>query len=1229
MSVLEDLTEEELYLYALLQDEAGLDQAEFSWTDMDNDDMCWRAWAFQWSWWRNPHHKQIDQCARSVGKSLSIKARAFAFPFIHSGGEMVITAPEGVHLDAITDVVETSYANTRLGREMLLKGRTGVKHRPFHMNFQNGARIMGRIPQRDGKGVKGIHPIWLEMDEAQDYPDKGWVELLETLKRGFEGARWRAHGVTRGVRDYFYKFTQNDSGWSINRKTAMHRPTWTDEERQDKIQEYGSRDHPDYRRNVLGLHGDATNPLFVLHRLMACCDDNLEEPYNNHEYTKLRITNELVLEMDDDILPLLDFPASHLNYTTTWIGMDVGYCLSDDHEILTQRGWLVAEDLREGDWCLGINPDTKKSEWQLVSGVYREHFDSIPMVSIDGQSFSTLATPHHKWFVKSESGDWRWKQTRTLNTKDCIPLTVPRGDLPIVSSYDDDFVELVAWYWTEGSYKDGSVTLSQSYLKHPEYVDRIDGLLNRLYGGGGPLLFGPQKDEAKRSHSYQWSRRERTDGINEGMVYYHLPAHTAKDLLECVLGKEKIVSFDFLRSLTMVQLDLFIETSVDADGWRTQSGARKIEQHSEGRIKSFEYACALAGYATSTNYDSDRSRYHLSILKSDTVRPIKAAQFPRETAQAMSVDMVDYSGWIWCPTVTHGNWLARRNGSVYYTGNTNDPSEILVFAEVVDKKVNKDATILKLVARIQLERINNPNQVAAIMWLIDFYKPKAFAMDKMQPVSEPVLTPDGWVPIGQLSVGDYVVGSDGKRTLVTGVFPQVDKRVVELEFSDGANTRCGPEHLWTAEVRRRGRVYAGGNTFTAEQLKLLKQEGWSVSIPLVKPIEGCESALPVPPYVLGALLGDGNIRSDSIRFSSVDDEILTRVERELPDGHVLKFVDRCDYSLTGPDDPVRSDNGRFVGGSNEVLESLRGTGLAGKLAHEKFIPDAYLEGSVEQRVDLLRGLMDTDGYSDDSGHVGFCTSSEELIDGIRTLVWGLGGTASKRRNAVFVNGSQFRDQFKSTINLPVEINPFFLNRKAVNAGKRIPKRWLREVRQVDEEQSVCIRVEASDHLYVTKDFVVTHNTGVGLPLFQDIQAAAEANPNLRMFVDAIKGYNFSEKILVDFDSTIEVDEFRGDAVKEAGLYRNVLEYSSDKLRWLVDTKRLRLPWDTELIGEYQGQTYTYDKSVMDMYGRRKVFSKGNFHALDASRMAALGWAQHSIEAVTKEESWEPVRSILL
>lgn len=327
MAVIEDLSDEECYLWAILQDTSGLDQAEFTWFDESSDDGCWRAWPFQWSWYRSVDPLQIDQCARSVGKSLSIKMRMCAFPLLHPGQEAVVTAPELVHLHPITGLIETQIMATRLLRELLPKGRNrGITHRPFQVDFLNGARIIGRIPQRDGKGVKGLHPIWLELDEAQDYPEAGWTELVETLKRGYNGAVWRAHGVTRGVRDHFYKFTQDESGWTVHRYTAMHRPNWTDQERKEKIEQYGSKDHPDYRRNVLGAHGDATNPLFVLHRLMKCVDSDQMSEYNTDEYFYRRINDEMLRDMGSDIDMMLDFPQNHHGpYKNFWIGMDVGY----------------------------------------------------------------------------------------------------------------------------------------------------------------------------------------------------------------------------------------------------------------------------------------------------------------------------------------------------------------------------------------------------------------------------------------------------------------------------------------------------------------------------------------------------------------------------------------------------------------------------------------------------------------------------------------------------------------------------------------------------------------------------------------------------------------------------------------------------------------------------------------------------------------------------------------
>lgn len=323
-AIYENLTEAECYLYALTQDESGLDLAEFCVVDDTQEDGCFRAWPFQVAWWRTNLPKTIDAGARSIGKSKSIQLKAFAFPFIHPGDEMVVTAPEAIHLQAVTDNIEILYTRNKIARE-LLQGQ--IKHRPFHINFSNGARLMGRIPHRDGAGVKGVHPIWLEHDEAQDYGEAGWKEITPTVKE-HPRAQWRTHGVTRGVGDTFDdKISGKDTTWHITRLPAMYRPTWNAQKRAEAIEEYGGYDSPDYRRNILGLPGDGNSPMFVLHRIMQCVDSDAESNYNKNEYYQELIDEAMVREVES-IEDIIEIPSTHSQYKKVWIGMDLGWTLA-------------------------------------------------------------------------------------------------------------------------------------------------------------------------------------------------------------------------------------------------------------------------------------------------------------------------------------------------------------------------------------------------------------------------------------------------------------------------------------------------------------------------------------------------------------------------------------------------------------------------------------------------------------------------------------------------------------------------------------------------------------------------------------------------------------------------------------------------------------------------------------------------------------------------------------
>lgn len=333
-------TEDELYLFALLTDPAGIDLAEFAWIDEmpGKTDPCFRAWDFQWEWYRDEAQYQIDQASRTLGKSVGIAMRACVHPFVFPGQERLITAPELNHLRPVTDAIEKYIKSVWFLREMAPKDRhMGIARQPqWQIRFLNGAEIRSRLPNKDGKGVKGQHPVVIELDEGQDYPEAGYDEILECLKE-VVGAQFRIHGVPKGLRDRFWKWsTGRDPSlpFKVHRKMAMQRPTWNDFERKRKIALYDSRLNPNYRRNLYGEHGDAQSPLFVLARLMSCVDQDDGSDYNTSVYTALSITDEDIAALRDpgsddvswiDDLIDAEIPRSHLSgYSAYWGGADIG-----------------------------------------------------------------------------------------------------------------------------------------------------------------------------------------------------------------------------------------------------------------------------------------------------------------------------------------------------------------------------------------------------------------------------------------------------------------------------------------------------------------------------------------------------------------------------------------------------------------------------------------------------------------------------------------------------------------------------------------------------------------------------------------------------------------------------------------------------------------------------------------------------------------------------------------
>jgi len=316
-----------------------------------------------------------------------------------------------------------------------------------------------------------------------------------------------------------------------------------------------------------------------------------------------------------------------------------------------------------------------------------------------------------------------------------------------------------------------------------------------------------------------------------------------------------------------------------------------------------------------------------------------------------------------------------------------------------------------------------------------------------QPVSEPVLTPDGFVPMGTLKVGDTVVGSDGQPTLVTGVFPLGTQQVFEVKFRDGGSTRATAEHLW--EVQSDNQRCLGGSS-VVHTFELATRKGGH-SVPTVQPIPGKLLPLPIDPYVLGAILGDGSFSKKRTHLWDFTGEVASNIRKS--HYKVAGKGIRGHYSIPG------------------ILAEVRGLGLMGKKSRDKFVPDMYLRATIRQRLSMLRGLMDTDGTTSDT-RASYATTSPHLRDNVVELVRSLGGLTS-----VSTTNTPFGPAWDVYLyDLP--FNPFRMPSKAhkyAPSGNTHPRRVV-SVELVGEEEVQCISVGAPNNLYVTKDYIVTHNS---------------------------------------------------------------------------------------------------------------------------------------------------------
>ena len=362
---------------------------------------------------------------------------------------------------------------------------------------------------------------------------------------------------------------------------------------------------------------------------------------------------------------------------------------------------------------------------------------------------------------------------------------------------------------------------------------------------------------------------------------------------------------------------------------------------------------------------------------------------------------------------------------------------------------------------------------------------------KAQPNSTLIPTLNGYKKLGDIKVGDKILDRFGKETTVLGVFPQGNIEKYKITFSDQRVSYCNDEHIWSCYTSK-------GNlkNFTVkEMLKMGIKIGnnYRFRIPISNPIEYSTKSFPIDPYVMGVFLGDGCCLETALTLSSEDIEIVEEVNKLINSVEYYSSTDK-NYNYyfykTLNSKHLKGQRCRiltkefFKGFENEVLQ----------YSYNKKIPEIYKYGSINQRFALLQGLMDTDGSIDspEKGRTSFCSTSLQLIKDVQEICWSLGFSATistDSRKEKYTNNICYKLLIQCNKN--IKPNLFRLPRKkdiAIKYSKRNlkfqhhkNKLSIVAIEKCEEkEEMTCLYVDNPEHLYLTEQFIVTHNTLISL-----------------------------------------------------------------------------------------------------------------------------------------------------
>lgn len=437
--------------------------------------------------------------------------------------------------------------------------------------------------------------------------------------------------------------------------------------------------------------------------------------------------------------------------------------------------------------------------------------------------------------------------------------------------------------------------------------------------------------------------------------------------------------------------------------------------------------------------------------------------------------------------------------------------------------------------------------------------------------SMPVLMGDGtWKAICEIKVGEIVSTPDGKTAPVLGVFPQGKRKVMELRTNDGASVVCDEDHLWLTETLNERRndmlcsgIFERGRVRTTRQIMETlrtrngtKVETWAHYIPIAQPHGGSDDGLLLDGYALGALLGDGSFTEDnSVTLTCADIDIMERMQD-------VGFAPTSTQVKKGT-----SALNYIYGGKRDLLRDMK---IYGENSSNEHIPLEYFSATIETRVALFQGLMDTDGtWTNSAGVAEYCTISHQLAKDFVQLVRSLGCTAKTfEKRAFYTHKGERREgklAYSIVIKVPEGLMPFYAARKLARWREREMYSIYRQIVSIEpvgEAECTCIYIGHPQHLYITKDYLVTHNSS---------WAMKAPNP---IFLQTEEGLNSLDVVKTPkLNSVDEVFQWIGVLANEDHPYQTLVLDTIDHFEQLVH-KHVRQLHGEAIFSEY-GKGYKF------------------------------------------------------